>query len=577
MSNGVLTLNKTSGVVAVGGDLVLNGSSKLLYGASKNEQIANTASITINGSQSVFNGSTWGAITGANTFNETIASLTVTDGQFNTGTTSNWTVTGAGVFDGSSGDARFAAFSGTSISFNSLSLTAMTGTTITTGSDSFVLGGNQPNATTLTVGSGGLTLNGSTLGLNKGVSSGNAGSRLILDGNITTTGSSASSIASNLGTFGISDILLSSTAGTITRTITTGSGADLTISVPITNGNATTAGIIKDGPGMLTLSGNNTFNSATTVAGGTLLLSGNGTLGTSTISLSGGTLDMGGKSLTNTFGSLTGGTLSNGTLTNNGGNYDLQSGTVSAVLAGTNGVNKTTSGTVTLSNANTYNGTTTVSSGTLQAAAAGATGNSTVINVTGGSFLVTAENAVNDNAAINLGGGTFAVSGDFNETVGALTLSANSIIDLNGFSGILRFSGLSWAGTAPNATLAIWNWSGTPQHGAPVNDYTNPSHVVFTSNANLTPENLAKISFYSGNGIGFVGNAFEQSFTQSSFATGTEIIAVPETETYFYAVALLAGIVIQFIRRRGKRKSSERHLPEFATRAAARQCDRSPG
>ena len=257
---------------------------------------------------------------------------------------------------------------------------------------------------------------------------------------------------------------------------------------------------------------------------------------------------MGGKSLSNTFGSLTGGTLSNGTLTNNGGNYDLQSGTVSAILAGTNGVNKTSSGTVTLSNANTYTGTTTISSGTLTAAAAVATGNSTVINVTGGSFLVTAENAVNDNAAINLGGGTFAVSGDFNETVGALTLSANSIIDLNGFSGILRFSGLSWAGTAPNATLAIWNWSGTPQHGAPVNDYTNPSHVVFTSDANLTPENLAKISFYSGNGIGFVGNAFEQSFTQSGFATGTEIIAVPETETYITAVLLLLGFGIYQLR-----------------------------
>jgi hypothetical protein len=76
------------------------------------------------------------------------------------------------------------------------------------------------------------------------------------------------------------------------------------------------------------------------------------------------------------------------------------------------------------------------------------------------------------------------------------------------------------ASGASSATLAIWNWSGTPQHRPPVNDYTNPSHVVFTSNANLTTENLAKLSFYSGSGSGFVGNAFEQSFTQSGFATG---------------------------------------------------------
>jgi autotransporter-associated beta strand protein len=51
--------------------------------------------------------------------------------------------------------------------------------------------------------------------------------------------------------------------------------------------------------------------------------------------------------------------------TNNGGNFDLQNGTVSAALAGTNGVNKTTSGTVTLSGANTYTGTTTLSQGVL--------------------------------------------------------------------------------------------------------------------------------------------------------------------------------------------------------------------
>jgi fibronectin-binding autotransporter adhesin len=275
---GTLTLDKTSGVVAVGGDLALNGSSKLLYGTAKNDQIANLASVTINGSQSVFNGSVWGSATLGtiqSNITETIGSLTVTDGQFNTGIGGNWTVTGAGVFDGSTGDTRFLGFSSSRISFNSLSLTAMTGTTITTDPDSFAMGGNQATVSTLVVGSGGLTLNGSTLGLNKGASSGNAGSRLILNGNITTTGSSASFIASNAGTFGISDILLSSTAGSVTRTITTGSGADLTISVPITNGSATTAGIIKDGLGTLTITGNNTYTGTTTVSQGTLAVNGN--------------------------------------------------------------------------------------------------------------------------------------------------------------------------------------------------------------------------------------------------------------------------------------------------------------
>jgi len=50
--------------------------------------------------------------------------------------------------------------------------------------------------------------------------------------------------------------------------------------------------------------------------------------------------------------------------------YDVQSGTVSAILAGGVGLNKTTSGTVTLSGNNTYTGTTTISAGTCTSAAA---------------------------------------------------------------------------------------------------------------------------------------------------------------------------------------------------------------
>ena len=316
--------------------------------------------------------------------------------------------------------------------------------------------------------------------------------------------------------------------------------------MPITNGSATTAGIIKDGPGMLTLSGNNTFNGATTVAGGTLLLSGNGTLGTSTISISGGTLDMGGKSLSNTFGSLTGGTLSNGTLTNSGGNFDLQSGTVSAVLAGTNGVNKTTAGTVTLSNANTYNGTTTVNSGTLTAAAAGALGNTSKVFLNnGGSLLVTTDDAIGTNTAVELNGGRLAVNGTFDESVGALTLSANSVIDFSGFVGTLRFSGVgSWAS---GANLAIWNWSGRTQYQTNYGTYPNSSNLVFTNNATLS-SNLANISFYSGSGSGFIGNGFEVSSFSDGFGPGSLIIAVPEPETYITAVALLLGFTFYQLR-----------------------------
>jgi autotransporter-associated beta strand protein len=203
-----------------------------------------------------------------------------------------------------------------------------------------------------------------------------------------------------------------------------------------------------------------------------------------------------------------------------------------------------------------FTGTTTVNSGTLQAAAAGAMGNSTVINVTGGSFLVTADNAVNASTNINLDGGRMAVSGNFNENVGLLTLSKNSTIDFSGFSGVLRFSGVgSWA---PSANLAIWNWSGTTYWGTHVNNYQTPSNLVFTTVNSTLTSNLANISFYSDNGNSFVGSGFEVSGFSGG---GSEIIAVPETETYLYAVALLAGVVIQYLRRRAKRKTWEGQPP----------------
>jgi hypothetical protein len=182
--------------------------------------------------------------------------------------------------------------------------------------------------------------------------------------------------------------------------------------------------------------------------------------------------------------------------------------------------------------------------GTLQAAAANALANtSQVVLNEGGSFLVTAENAVNDNAAINLNGGRLAVSGTSNETVGALTLSANSTIDFAGFSGTLRFSVVdSWA---PSANLAIWNWSGTTHWGTQVNNYQNPSNLVFTTVNSTLTSNLANISFYSDNGNSFVGSGFEVSGFSGG---GSEIIAVPEPEAYFTGILLILGATIYQLR-----------------------------
>jgi autotransporter-associated beta strand protein len=219
---------------------------------------------------------------------------------------------------------------------------------------------------------------------------------------------------------------------------------------------------------------------------------------------------------------------------------------------------KQDAGTWVLSGNNTYTGSTTVNAGTLQAAASGALANtSQVVLNNGGSFLVTEANAVNDSAAINLNGGKLAVSGAFDETVGALTLSANSTIDLAGFAGTLRFGGVgSWAS---GSNLAIWNWNGIPEYGTAVGDGLNNRHVVFTNNSGLDSY-LDRISFYSDSGSSFVGNAFAvNNFTPGG---GTEIIAVPEPESYATALMLLLAIgAVQSIRRRAKQKLLKSHGP----------------
>ena len=470
---------------------------------------------------------------------------------------------------------------------------------IVDGGNTTLSGANTYNGPTSIINGATLTANGTNA-----LPTTNGRTAVYLDqtvaGVATGTGSSILALGSNQSVSSLSG-QASSTVNLNARTLTIGSASDTANFAGVISG--ANGALIKDSTGTQTLSGTNTYTGLTTISAGNITISNASALGSTasgTTVASGAALQIqGGIAVGAEALNLTGSGFSNagalrnlsganslsgaitlsgattigsdaGTLTLTGGISGTQNltftgagnTTISGAIATSTGtLTKNGSGTTTLNAANTYTGTTTVNSGTLTAATANALGNSTVIDVNGGSFLVTAANAVNDNAAINLGGGTLAVSGTFNENVGLLTLSANSVIDLDGFNGVLRFGGVgSWAS---NTTLAIWNWNGI--NGA------NNRHVVFTNNSGL-PNYLDRISFYSGSGSGFAGTGFEEGFSGG----GTEITAVPETETYFYAVALLAGVLVQYLRRRARRKSLQNQHPEFATHAAARQRDPLP-
>ncbi len=121
-------------------------------------------------------------------------------------------------------------------------------------------------------------------------------------------------------------------------------------------------------------------------------------------------------------GSITG----TGTLT--GSSYDVQGGSVSAILGGTALLTKSTAGTVTLSNQNTYTGGTNVNAGTLA--------------------LGHATNTLANSGAVTVAGGTLALSTN-SDTVGAVTLVNGSITG----SGTLTGSSYGVQGGSVSAIL----------------------------------------------------------------------------------------------------------------------------
>jgi fibronectin-binding autotransporter adhesin len=224
------------------------------------------------------------------------------------------------------------------------------------------------------------------------VAAGAAAANQIIGNSSTTTDS--------VLTVGNSNGLDSTYAGTIQDVIGTGNR---------------TLGLTKSGTSVLELTGANTYSGPTTALAGELrlnttggqsvggnlnvsggvakLLQGNQINSAKNVSVSSGTFDLQGFNQTVTNVQLTGGTITgtSGVLTSANA-YDMQAGSVDAILGGTAGLNKTTTGTVTLTAANTYAGGTNVSGGKLSVAniSGSATGTGAV-TVSGATAIATLE------------------------------------------------------------------------------------------------------------------------------------------------------------------------------------------
>ncbi len=493
LESGTLTTTYGSGGGTFSGVISGDGSFTLAGPADYNAYLTISGSNTYTGSTNV-NGAT--LILGADNVLSSSSTLNISGGRFsasNRNQTLHSVTMSSGVIERNGG----------ALTFNNAS--SLTGGNVNIGNN----GGSIVTSGTTTLGNVTFTYNASLAGFNA----------LVLGGDVAVGNNSTATM-----TIGSAGGLGYIKLGDANRVLDVGSDAQFTINWVVTSNTLSAGALTKNGAGTLTLNAGNAYTGGTTINAGTLVLghATNTLADLGAVTINGGTLSIGSNSDTVGVLTLAGGSITGMSGTLAASSYQLQSGTVSAKLGGSASINKTTTGTVSLNAANTFTGDTVINGGTLEAnvsSALGATGTITVH--LGGSLLVQADNAIGDASNITLAGGTLAFGGDVNETVGALTLSANSTIDMGGGNISLVFSELV-AGLTNTTRLNVYNYT------------LYSDHIYFTGNAHLS-DSLQYISFYSGFGTGFIGNSFIEGFTSPY-----EVRPVPEPGAWLAAGLLLA-------------------------------------
>ena len=285
--------------------------------------------------------------------------------------------------------------------------------------DNFYIGNNGGNGTLTVSGSGLVVMNYPSLGIYLGRAGSSSVGTLNLNGGTLATGRSIRFQAGQTPGTAIVNFnggTLEATAANSTwvsnltsanvqngGAIINTNGYSMGISQALAAGGGSTGGLTVLGGGMLTLSGSSTYAGATTVSAGTLQYGAVYALpsaGAVNVSGNSAVLDLNTFSPTVGAVTLTAGSIQNGTLS--GSSFSVQSGLVSANLAGSGAtLTQTGGGLVTLSGNNTYGGSTSVSGGTL--VLSNASGN----NIANSPAIALAAGATLD--ATHLSGGVFAL------------------------------------------------------------------------------------------------------------------------------------------------------------------------
>ncbi|MFM8508176.1 MAG: beta strand repeat-containing protein, partial [Actinomycetota bacterium] len=323
-----------------------------------------------------------------------------------------------------------------------------------------------------------------------------------------------------------------------TGTLTAGgnnSSTDFSGVISGTNGRLT-----KQGDGVLTLSGDNTYTGTTTISAGTLRLGAANRIHNSSALdvIDGATFDLAGysenvASISNTLG--TGYiTLGSGTLTISGSTSTEFLGVISdsgSLIQGGSGI-------LTLTGANTYTGATTINSGTITLGASNVLSNSTAVSVAAGATFNLAGNSdevgsITGVGTISLGAGTLT-SGSAGSTTFSGTITGTGGIAKSGSSTTLTLatSGTySGTTTVSEGTLAI-------SHASALGTTDGATSVV--SGATLSISNgitLAEPLTIRGSGVSTGGALRSTSGTNTisglvTLAEASEIQADANTLTF---------------------------------------------
>jgi fibronectin-binding autotransporter adhesin len=507
VAEGTLTLSKTASVNAIGtGGLHIDIGATAALGASN--QIADGASVSVNGTFSIgayaetiaglvgqgeVTISTSGVLTLDSSANSTFLGVISGGGSLAKAGSGTLTLNGNNTYSGGTsinggtlsvgsnanlGNATGGiAFTGGGTLFFSGSFTSARGITLNSGGgtldtdgSSVVLTGLISGVNTLTkAGTGTVNLdhandytgttivNDGILRLSNAASLGNvsAGTTVNASGEIEISGTGLT-INEPLTLHGGELCNLANTntyGGAIALTENTGLDADAgTLNITsVISGES--YGLTKYGAGTVQLSNANTYTGATTVSEGTLAYGISDALTTGIVTVDGTTAVLALGSYSDSVGIVT--VANGGSITGSGGvlsstgSFEMQHGSVSAILGGSSSaLNKTTPDTVTLTGANTYAGATTVSAGRLSIGSSGTIKDTSGVTIGTASTVATAEFNYNSTTELSK-----TVSFATGSTGGILSGTGTITNAVAVTSGNIQTAGTAVTASNPTATL----------------------------------------------------------------------------------------------------------------------------